>query len=87
MLSSQSKKKWRQRRGTIKILTVLTSRDQLGNTGRKTGFCLEEFAAPYLFSGCGVKSAHRPALPKWQTGFQTVIKALKPPDVWHLCGV
>jgi putative intracellular protease/amidase len=26
---------------------VLTSHDQLGNTGRKTGFWLEEFAAPY----------------------------------------
>ena len=25
---------------------VLTSHDQLGNTGRKTGFWLEEFAAP-----------------------------------------
>jgi len=28
----------------MKILTVLTSHDQLGNTGRKTGFWLEEFA-------------------------------------------
>ena len=31
----------------MKILVVLTSHDQLGNTGRKTGFWLEEFAAPY----------------------------------------
>jgi len=31
----------------MKILMVLTSHDQLGNTGRKTGFWLEEFAAPY----------------------------------------
>jgi putative intracellular protease/amidase len=30
-----------------KILMVLTSHDQLGNTGHKTGFWLEEFAAPY----------------------------------------
>jgi len=30
-----------------KILLVLTSHDILGNTGRKTGFWLEEFAAPY----------------------------------------
>jgi putative intracellular protease/amidase len=30
-----------------KILMVLTSHDQLGDTGRKTGFWLEEFAAPY----------------------------------------
>jgi putative intracellular protease/amidase len=31
----------------VKILMVLTSHDQLGNTGEKTGFWLEEFAAPY----------------------------------------
>jgi len=31
----------------MKILMVLTSHDQLGNTGRKTGFWLEELAAPY----------------------------------------
>jgi len=31
-----------------KILIVLTSRDQLGDTGKKTGFWLEEFAAPYV---------------------------------------
>ena len=30
----------------MKILMVLTSHDKLGNTGRKTGFWLEEFAAP-----------------------------------------
>ncbi|HEY9661517.1 MAG TPA: type 1 glutamine amidotransferase domain-containing protein [Allocoleopsis sp.] len=29
------------------ILIVLTSHDQLGDTGKKTGFWLEEFAAPY----------------------------------------
>ena len=29
------------------ILMVLTSHDQLGDTGKKTGFWLEEFAAPY----------------------------------------
>jgi putative intracellular protease/amidase len=32
----------------MKILMVLTSHDRLGNTGRKTGFWLEEFAAPYF---------------------------------------
>jgi putative intracellular protease/amidase len=32
----------------MRILMVLTSHDQLGNTGRKTGFWLEEFAAPYF---------------------------------------
>ena len=31
----------------MKILMVLTSHDQLGNTDRKTGFWLEELAAPY----------------------------------------
>lgn len=39
----------------MKILVVLTSHDQLGNTGRKTGFWLEELAAPYLiFRDAGV---------------------------------
>jgi putative intracellular protease/amidase len=32
---------------TMKILMILTSHDQLGDTGKKTGFWLEEFAAPY----------------------------------------
>lgn len=31
----------------MKILMVLTSHDKLGDTGEKTGFWLEEFAAPY----------------------------------------
>jgi len=31
----------------MKILMVLTSHDKLGNTGHKTGFWLEELAAPY----------------------------------------
>jgi putative intracellular protease/amidase len=31
----------------MKILLILTSHDRLGNTGHKTGFWLEEFAAPY----------------------------------------
>ena len=32
----------------MKILMVLTSHDQLGDIGMKTGFWLEEFAAPYF---------------------------------------
>jgi putative intracellular protease/amidase len=32
---------------TMNILMVLTSHDALGDTGKKTGFWLEEFAAPY----------------------------------------
>ena len=40
----------------MKILMVLTSHDQLGNTGKKTGFWLEEFAAPYYaFIDAGAK--------------------------------
>jgi putative intracellular protease/amidase len=40
----------------MKILMVLTSHDQLGNTGRKTGFWLEEFAAPYFkFKDAGIE--------------------------------
>jgi putative intracellular protease/amidase len=31
----------------MKILMVLTSHSELGNTGKKTGFWVEEFAAPY----------------------------------------
>jgi putative intracellular protease/amidase len=39
----------------MKVLIVLTSHDQLGNTGKKTGFWLEEFAAPYyVFKDAGV---------------------------------
>ncbi|GAB3237865.1 type 1 glutamine amidotransferase domain-containing protein [Hymenobacter seoulensis] len=38
----------------MNILVVLTSHDQLGNTGHKTGFWLEEFAAPYyVFKDAG----------------------------------
>lgn len=31
----------------MKVLIVLTSHSELGNTGKKTGFWIEEFAAPY----------------------------------------
>jgi len=56
----------------MKILMVLTSHDQLGNTGRPTGFWLEEFAAPYfVFRDAGVeltltspKGGHPPLDPK-----------------------
>ncbi len=40
----------------MKILLVLTSHDQLGDTGHKTGFWLEEFASPYyLFKDAGAQ--------------------------------
>ena len=42
----------------MKILMVLTSHDKLGDTGKKTGFWLEEFAAPYyIFKDAGVEIA------------------------------
>ena len=38
----------------MKVLMVLTSHDRLGDTGRKTGFWLEELAAPYyVFKDAG----------------------------------
>lgn len=40
----------------MKVLIVLTSHDKLGDTGRKTGFWLEEFAAPYyVFRDAGAE--------------------------------
>jgi putative intracellular protease/amidase len=40
----------------MKVLMVITSHDQLGNTGRKTGFWLEELAAPYyIFKDAGAE--------------------------------
>lgn len=63
-----------------KVLFVLPSHDQLGNTGKKTGFWLEEFASPYyefIDNGYDVtvaspKGGHPPVDPKsnleeWQT--------------------
>jgi putative intracellular protease/amidase len=64
----------------MKILMVLTSHDELGNTGRKTGFWLEEFAAPYyVFKDAGAritlaspKGGHPPLDPKSaEKDFQT----------------
>jgi putative intracellular protease/amidase len=64
----------------MKILMVLTSHDQLGNTGRKTGFWLEELAAPYYtFHDAGAeivlaspKGGQPPLDPKSnEPGFQT----------------
>jgi putative intracellular protease/amidase len=64
----------------MKVLMVLTSHDQLGNTGRKTGFWLEELAAPYyVFRDAGAqitlaspKGGRPPLDPKSQDpSFQT----------------
>ena len=56
----------------MKVLVAITSHDQLGNSGRKTGFWLEELAAPYyVFKDAGVeitlaspKGGHPPLDPK-----------------------
>jgi putative intracellular protease/amidase len=63
-----------------RILIVLTSHDRLGDTGDKTGFWLEEFAAPYYVlqdAGAGLTLASpaggqppvdpKSARPEWQT--------------------
>src|SRR6201997_3240929 len=64
----------------MKVLMVLTSHDTLGNTGRKTGFWLEELAAPYfVFKDAGAevvlaspKGGQPPLDPKSnEPGFQT----------------
>jgi putative intracellular protease/amidase len=40
----------------MNILMVLTSHAELGDTGKKTGFWLEEFAAPYfVFQDAGAQ--------------------------------
>jgi putative intracellular protease/amidase len=59
----------------MKILMVMTSHDQLGNTGKKTGFWLEEFAAPYFtfldagvdITVCSPKGGQPPLDPKSDT--------------------
>ncbi|WP_240140218.1 type 1 glutamine amidotransferase domain-containing protein [Streptomyces sp. MUM 178J] len=64
----------------MKVLIVLTSHDELGDTGRKTGFWLEELAAPYYrFKEAGAqlvlaspKGGQPPLDPKSnEVGFQT----------------
>jgi putative intracellular protease/amidase len=64
----------------MKVLMVITSHDQLGDTGRKTGFWLEELAAPYyIFKDAGVeitlaspKGGRPPLDPKSnEAGFRT----------------
>jgi putative intracellular protease/amidase len=64
----------------VNILMVLTSHDQLGDTGKKTGFWLEEFASPYYVlrdAGAEITLASpkggqppidpKSELPEWQT--------------------
>ena len=59
----------------MKVLIVLTSHGDLGNTGKKTGFWVEEFAAPYyVLADAGVeltiaspKGGQPPVDPKSET--------------------
>lgn len=44
---TNEKQPQKEQKQVKKVLFVLTSHDQLGNTGEKTGFWIEEFAAPY----------------------------------------
>ena len=56
----------------MKVLMILTSHSELGNTGKKTGFWIEEFASPYYaFTEAGIvvvlaspKGGHPPIDPK-----------------------
>ena len=66
----------------MNILMVLTSHDQLGNTGKKTGFWLEEFAAPYyVFKDAGAditvvspKGGQPPLDPKSDAAVEAAMK-------------
>lgn len=52
--TSVAERSRRRKKNFMKILMVLTSHDKLGDTGKKTGFWLEEFAAPYyIFKDAG----------------------------------
>ena len=77
----------------MKILIVLTSHDQLGDTGKKTGFWLEEFAAPYYVlkdAGAAIavaspKGGLPPLDPKSEMPeFQTVYGEVKDDNVQFL---
>lgn len=78
----------------MKILMVLTSHDTLGHTGKKTGFWLEEFAAPYYaFKDAGAQIVlasprggqppldPKSDLPEFQTALTHRFKA--DPDAQH----
>jgi hypothetical protein len=43
----QPQKNKKNKKNYEKVLFVLTSHDKLGDTGEKTGYWTEEFAAPY----------------------------------------
>ena len=69
----------------MKILMVLTSHDQLGDTGKKTGFWLEEFAAPYYVlkdAGAQITLASPKGGPKqtWSGREDSNLRPLPPED-------
>ena len=70
----------------MKVLMVLTSHDQLGNTGRKTGFWLGDFAAPYYtFRDAG--AAVTLASPSRRvTAAATWVRSERPPEGARLSG-
>jgi len=56
----------------MNILMVITAHDKLGDTGKKTGFWLEEFAAPYyVFKDAGANKTG-------QAAFESSTLAAKP---------
>ena len=68
----------------MQILMVLTSHDRLGNTGRKAGFWLEEFAAPYftiLDAGAAVTVASPRGEAAARPGGQDVARRARPGGV------
>jgi putative intracellular protease/amidase len=61
----------------MNILMVMTSHDTLGNTGRKTGFWLEEFCAPY-YTFLDVGANITVASPKKAVNRRSTPKAMPP---------
>ena len=57
------------RSAVMKILMVLTSHGQLGNTGKPTGLWLEELATPYyVFTNAGAEVTLASPRPPTTTG-------------------
>ena len=74
----------------MKILMVLTSHDQLGDTGKKTGFWLEEFAAPYyVLKDAGAEitlASPKGGMPLWQDKLYVALarSATNATDFYHI---
>src|SRR3979411_12759 len=76
----------RKKEINIRILMVLPAHDHLGNTGRKTGFWLEEFAAPYfVFRDAGVQltlASPKGGQPPNRSRCEAGLKGDSPPDAY-----